>query len=292
MRFADQKNAEDTESSSESYATSDEEFWDWYESEGRTFDSFTFPPGFFIGSGSDLQDPSAEDDLWLPRRGQMSQTHCWDDADVTGVCVRSQSYLQDKIKEQSTSPMLELRSADLFSTQRDCSHYSADLGGMLPRLRQQGDDRFFFVLNFCLQPLQLAIIWAEPENPPWKRDPPGRLFKRFLGGMLDDERNGRLKLLPKVVEGPWHVKAMVPSKPVLIGRQCPVTYFADDRHLEASIDCGASAFGRKLSQLLMGGTCVVALFVILEGQSEDELPERLLGGVALHRTEAGRIASR
>jgi len=295
MRIAAQKETEDTESSSTSCDTSDDEFWDWYTSEQREFDSFQFPPGYFtscLGEASEEFEPAADGFETLPRRGHESQTHCWDDADTAGVLVRSRGYLKNQVKEQTRSPMLELRHVDLFSAPTSYEHYSASSSSAVARLRKEGEERFLFVLNFRLHPLQLTITWAAPSSPPWKTDPAGQLFHSFCKAMTDDERNTRLKLLPKVMEGPWYITAALPPKPVLIGRQCPITYFAGDQYIEASIDCTSSGLGRKLTQLLTAGTCVVALFVIMEGKTEEELPERLLGGAAVHRTQADRISVR
>mmetsp|Transcript_116431 Transcript_116431/g.290767 ORF Transcript_116431/g.290767 Transcript_116431/m.290767 type:complete len:299 (-) Transcript_116431:14-910(-) len=298
MRLAKQQETEDTESSGAETDSSDEEFWDWYESEDRDFDSLMFPPGFFFcgGEGQTASELSFDGtgSASLPRRQHAGQTHCWDDAEIAGVKVRSQAYLQNGVKEQSAGSMLELRIVDLFRAEgsHDDANYSESSGSAVRRLREDGDDRFLFVLNFRLQPLQLAIAWAAPEEPAWKATPSGQLFYNFCKAMHNNERNSRLKLLAKVVDGPWLVKACLPPKPVLIGQQCPVTYFESERYIEASISCESSSLGRKLSQMLSGGSCVVALYVLVEGKTEDELPERVLGGATLHHTDAAKLSTR
>lgn len=292
LKLARQKNTEDTDDDSSSGESSAEEFWEWYEE--REYDSFFFPPGMFAASGSGpahAETLMSQDDDSLPRRGNDGQAHCWDDADYQGVQVRSRSYLKNSVKEQSKSPMLELRNVDLFKSDRGCVHYALSAQGGVPKIREQGDERFLFVLNFRLQSFGLTLTWALPEDASWRTGPEGRLFDSFRS-MSDEARNGRLKLLPKVLEGPWYVSAAIPPKPVLVGRQCPTTYFVCHDHMEASIDCSTSSLGRKLSQLLTAGHCVVALFVILEGLSEEELPERIFGGAAVFRTDAARIPSR
>jgi hypothetical protein len=40
----------------------------------------------------------------------------------------------------------------------------------------------------------------------------------------DDFRNQRFKLIPRIVDGPWVVKASIPQKPALLGQKLTQRY--------------------------------------------------------------------
>lgn len=231
--------------------------------------------------------------LDFSRRTFEGQEHCWDVPDATQAVVRGERYLVDSRKVPSKSSMLELVEVDLLKSYDEMVHYAANPKGKVPKLREAGDSRFFVVLNFRLVPIQLCAIWAVPKDADWHTQPEGVLFKRFCD-MSDAERNQRLKVLPKVVEGPWLVKKGVPDRPGVVGRKLAIEYFKGTDHLEVSLNCISSPAGRRLVQLLTGAArhFSMELFVILEGQQQDELPERILGGLSLYRGDLGKLATR
>jgi len=132
-----------------------------------------------------------------------------------------------------------------------------------------------------------------PENADWHDKPSGVLFDRFRN-MSNAERSKRLKVLPKVVEGPWLVKKGVPDRPGVVGKKLVLEYFSSEDHLEISINCISSPAGRRIVQLLTGAArhFSMELFIILEGQAVDELPERILGGVSVFRGDLSKVATR
>jgi len=229
----------------------------------------------------------------MPRRRFDGQEHCWDLADATEAMVRGEHYLEDKRKVHSKRAMLELVEVDLLKAGREIVNYAASPVGRIPQLRQDGDDRFFFIVNFRLHPIHLAIIWAVPRDASWHSEPEGILFKRFRE-MSNEERNLRVKVLPKVLEGPWLVKRSVPDRPGVVGKKLQLDYFVRDNCLEVSINCISSPAGRRLVQLMTGAArhYSIELFIIIEGQCRDELPERVLAGAAVFHGDLSKIRER
>lgn len=270
--------------------------------EHRDYDSLYFPPGCFWpssfrGESSGAQQlaipaPCAEPAGAFQRRGPKNQKHCWDEADSSKVLVRGTRYLSNQVKEPSQPAMLELVGVDFFKTANAISHYAECPHTVLTRLRQQGDGRHFILLNLGMQPTQLVLIWAVPVDAKWSTDPAGLLFQDFCRTADAKARSDRLKLLPKVVDGPWLIKQMVPSRPVLIGRQCDTKFFIGDRHLEVSVDCSSASIGGTLAKTLTDGSSVVELHCILEGTREEELPERVMGAVAIYHGCAAKLQQR
>lgn len=239
------------------------------------------------------QSQGTAEELFTKRRFE-GQEHCWDDADATEKMVRGVHYLSDQMKVHSKPSMLELVEVDLLQTRTEIVHYSNSVHGRVASLRQKGDSRFFFVMNFRLVPIQLAIVWAVPRNADWLESAEGRLFNRFVHEMSDEERSKRVKILPKVISGPWLVKKGVPDRPGILGKKLTLDFFQAQDSLEISINCLSSNAGRRLVQLLsgVGRHFCLEVSLILEGQSPDELPERILGGFGVYAGDLTRVPYR
>jgi len=227
------------------------------------------------------------------RREYEGQEHCWDVPDSTSTRVRGPNYLTDRIKVQSKSSMLELVEVDLVKTFDEIVHYGVNPRGKVLDLREKGDSRFFFVMNFRLVPIQLCVVWAVPKDASWGADPEGVLFERFLA-MTTEQRSTRLKVIPKVLEGPWLVKQGVPERPGVVGKKLACEYFMRPDHLEFSVNCISSPAGRRIVQLLTGAArhFSMELSIVLEGQAQDELPERVLGGLSVYKGDLTKLIAR
>jgi len=245
-------------------------------------------------NSADLQDEDASKHLQeFSRREYEGQEHCWDEPDAGEARVRGPNYLTDKRKVNSKASMMELVAVDLYKSFEDFVHYAKSPKGKIAQMRADGDDRFMFIVNFRLVPIQFACIWAVPKDAGWLQSPEGVLFNRFLD-MSDAERNHRVKVLPKVLEGPWLVKQGVPDRPGVVGKKLALEYFKRQDHIEVSINCISSPAGRRLVQLLTGAAkhFSMTLYIILEGQEEDELPERILGCLSVYHGDLGKLAMR
>ena len=120
--------------------------------------------------------------------------------------------------------------------------------------------------------------WKAPSDITWgAKEEPG-VFP------LTDFKNQRFKLVPTVTEGNWLVRASVPSaKPALLGQKVQQRYFMGDNYIEVDVDVGSSVIAQRIVGMCRGYAknfeCSIA--VILQGESVEELPERVLCGVKL-----------
>eukprot|EP00927_Polykrikos_kofoidii_P022833 TRINITY_DN21198_c0_g1_i1.p1 TRINITY_DN21198_c0_g1~~TRINITY_DN21198_c0_g1_i1.p1 ORF type:complete len:521 (-),score=78.35 TRINITY_DN21198_c0_g1_i1:54-1616(-) len=228
-------------------------------------------------AAADGRGDSAPD--WFPRQSMDGQRHCWSSPDATTMNVRGARYCEDKVKVKSDEAMLELLTTDLFKAD-SVVHYYANPKCHVRDLRANGESRFLFIVNFRLPPVHYASVWAVPENPQWERSPAGVLFRRFLH-MNNAERRTRFKVLPRIKDGPWLVKAALPEKPSLMCRKLESEFFQSDNHLEVSVNCLSSPAARHIVSVLSGAgrAFAVQTFMIIEGKTADELPERILGGM-------------
>ena len=68
----------------------------------------------------------------------------------------------------------------------------------------------------------------------------------------DDIRNARFKLTPRIVDGPWVVKATVPTQPAILGRKVVIRYFRGNGYVEADIHVGSSIIASQVVGILRG----------------------------------------
>jgi len=93
-----------------------------------------------------------------------------------------------------------------------------------------------------------------------------------------DFRNARFKLVPLITDGPWIVKATVPSKPAILGKKVVQRYFRGENYLEIDVHVGSSIIASQITSLCRGFVRHFSadLGIVIQGEDENELPERLL----------------
>ena len=112
--------------------------------------------------------------------------------------------------------------------------------------------------------------------------PAARLFARFTAGS-DAFRNARFKLIPSVAEGPWIVKTGVGSRPSILGKALKQRFARGEGYFEVDVDCNSSPAAGRIVSLVKSyaRSLVVDLAFVVEAQTHDELPERIIGGTRL-----------
>ena len=92
-------------------------------------------------------------------------------------------------------------------------------------------------------------------------------------------RNQRFKLVPRIVDGPWVVTNTVPAKPALLGQKLTQRYFRGECYVETCVHVGSSMVANRITGLCRGFSTQIEvdIGVTLEGRSEEELPEKMIG---------------
>ena len=111
-----------------------------------------------------------------------------------------------------------------------------------------------------------------------------RCMKVFLEGD-DHERDSRLKIIPRIAEGPWLVKKGVGTTPAILGRKVKQTYYRNlyKNYVEIDADVGSSVVAGKILSLVKSAATalIIELTFLFQGECEEELPESLLTGVRI-----------
>jgi hypothetical protein len=77
------------------------------------------------------------------------------------------------------------------------------------------------------------------------------------------------------------------STPVLLGQKVVQRYFRGDRHLEIDVHVGSSIIAAQIVGVCRSYTEMYStnLGIVIQGENEDELPERLLACIQLNKLD-------
>lgn len=258
-----------------------------------------------------MTDESSEDEGFpmseFPPDAELGTvTNCWGRCKSIDFKIRGPNYLKDKKKIPSEDFLFRLRGVELLLTDT-CP---ANIGRNTRLLHGKLRDCPTFILNLRL-PWGLLISYYEiPEKfipyieACYDKDrvdrakleaslqsltPGERCLCRFI--MNDSAyKNRTIKIVPVVIKGPWVVKQVVDGKPALLGNKLPIDYFYEAAegskamYWEADLDIAASPAARGILSLVRSYTNILTLDLgfVVQGNTEDELPEQMLIGFRLH----------
>lgn len=209
----------------------------------------------------------------------------WSEPDASAFMVRGPNYLVDKKKIPSAPSKFHLVGVDLlsFESASDRYHISARSDSVG---RNAGAGKFTFVINMIIPGAEnvCMVFYFQPAKDNLFED--GSPFSELLNDFIDGDdafRNSRFKLIPTVVEGSFIIKQSVGSKPTLLGNKLKCPYHKGENYFEVDIDISSNSVANTVVGMVQGVTksLVVDMAFLLEAQSEEELPENILGAVRL-----------
>ncbi|KAB2017796.1 hypothetical protein ES319_D08G186800v1 [Gossypium barbadense] len=217
----------------------------------------------------------------LRRDDRDNSRDCWRISDGNNFRVRSKHFCYNKTKIPAGKHLMDLVAVDWFKDSKRMDHVARRQGCAA----QVASEKGFFSLIFNFQVpgsthYSMVFYFVTRELVP------GSLLQRFVDG--DDEfRNSRLKLIPSVPKGSWIVRQSVGSTPCLLGKAVDCNYIRGPKYLEVDIDIGSSTVANGVLGLVTGviRTLVVDMAFLVQANTTDELPERLIGAVRASHIE-------
>ncbi|PNY04464.1 kinase-START [Trifolium pratense] len=253
------------------------------------------------------EEPDDEIDLSsfsgnLRRDDRDNARDCWKISDGNNFRVRSKHFCYDKSKVPAGKHLLDLVAVDWFRDSKRMDHVAKRHGcaaqiylGVVikpPAFVHTIDVQYcvasekgFFSIIINLQ-VPASSHYSMVFYFVTKELVPGTLLQRFVDG--DDEfRNSRLKLIPSVPKGSWIVRQSVGSTPCLLGKAVDCNYIRGPKYLEIDVDIGSSTVANGVLGLVTGviTTLVVDMAFLVQANTADELPERLIGAVRVSHLE-------
>ncbi|XP_052134102.1 protein ENHANCED DISEASE RESISTANCE 2-like isoform X2 [Oryza glaberrima] len=226
----------------------------------------------------------------LPKDSNCTMPSTWAMTDPTTFLIRGESYLQDRLKIKANNTLMQMVGADWIKSDKREDDLAGRPGGLVQKCAAQGGNKFFFIVNIQVpgsSTYSLALYYM--MDTPLEKVP---LLERFVNG--DDAfRNSRFKLIPYISKGSWIVKQSVGKKACLVGQALEINYFRGSNYLELGVDIGSSTVARGVVSLVLGylNNLVIEMAFLVQGNTQEELPEFLLGTCRLNYLDASKAVS-
>jgi hypothetical protein len=210
----------------------------------------------------------------------------WDVAGEPGAYqIRGPGYLEDKIKIPSRPSAMEVVGMHFTFSREPIRNITAAPGQVVPEQHVGRSDRpFLFVTNFVVPQIGNWVCYfarrrTEAEDPVFEK-----MLKEFIDG-TDEYRNARFKIIPGIPDGGFIVRTTVGNKPALLGTKIDIKYYKGDNFFEVEVDVGSSMVAIGILRVVAGyaSSLDLELGFLIESQKEEELPERMIGGVRVHK---------
>lgn len=241
----------------------------------------------------DLQGTAREDNfsccygITLQKDPTCTLPCSWTSTDPSTFLIRGKNYLQDRQKVKAKGTLMQMVAADWLKSDKREDDLGGRPGGIVQKYAEQGGPEFFFIINIQVPgstTYSLALYYM--MTTPVKDAP---LLESFINGD-DAYRNSRFKLIPYISEGSWIVKQSVGKKACLIGQALEINYFRGKNYLELGVDIGSSTVARGVVSLVLGylNNLVIEMAFLIQANTEEELPEFLLGTCRLNHLDAAK----
>ncbi|XP_027364670.1 protein ENHANCED DISEASE RESISTANCE 2-like [Abrus precatorius] len=211
----------------------------------------------------------------------------WAASDPSLFLVRGENYLQDQQKIKANGTLMQLVGVDWLRSNTREDNLSGRPDSIVQQYAAKGGPEFFFVINIQVpgSPNYSISLYYMIKTP--LEDNP--LLLSFVEGD-DAYRNSRFKLIPYISKGSWIVKQSVGKKACLVGQALETIYIRGKNYLELDIDVGSSTVARGVVSLVLGylNNLVVEMAFLIQANTQDELPEVLLGTCRLNHMDASK----
>ncbi|XP_020229731.1 protein ENHANCED DISEASE RESISTANCE 2-like isoform X1 [Cajanus cajan] len=233
------------------------------------------------------ESPSCSYGATLQQDSTCALPCTWAASDPSLFLVRGENYLRDHQKIKAEGTMMQLVGADWLRSDRREDALSSRPGSIVQQYAAQGGPEFFVVINMQIpgNPMYSLALYYMMKTP-LEGNP---LLQSFVNGD-DAYRNSRFKLIPYISKGSWIVKQSVGKKACLIGQALDTRYIRGKNFLELDIDVGSSTVARGVVSLVLGylNNLVVEMAFLIQANTQDELPEVLLGTCRLNHMDASK----
>ncbi|XP_022765374.1 protein ENHANCED DISEASE RESISTANCE 2-like [Durio zibethinus] len=241
----------------------------------------------------DLQEVAREDSILYPYGNSLQKDPTctlpcsWSAGDPSSFLIRGKNYLKDNQKIKATGTLMQMVGADWLISDKREDDLGSRLGGIVQKYAARGGPEFFFIVNMQIpgSPMNTLAMYYMIKTP--LEDHP--LLYNFVNGD-DAYRNSRFKLIPYISKGSWIVKQSVGKKACLLGQALEAHYFRGKNYLEVEIDVASSTVARGVANLVLGylNNLVVEMAFVIQGNTQEELPETLLGTCRLNHLDQSK----
>lgn len=215
----------------------------------------------------------------------------WSEPDTTEVLVRGLSYLEDQVKVPAGKAVGRLLHVDMWTTKTPEGRHHIAMreetrpDSVLRHCTDKFPDSLVFIVNVELpnaDNVSVVAYWLLPPTSASEASPFLKLVDRFCNGESDKFRDQRFKLVPNLIDGPWILQQVMPNRPAITGTKLTQHYFRRSNYFELDLDVSSSTTAQYVGGLAQSWASYLEmdLYLTIQGEAEDELPEKILGGLA------------
>ncbi|XP_062092946.1 protein ENHANCED DISEASE RESISTANCE 2-like [Humulus lupulus] len=244
----------------------------------------------------DLQEVAREDSIscfygaTLHKDPTCALPGSWAEGDPSLFLIRGPNYLQDHQKVKAKGTLMQMVGADWMRSDKREDDLGCRPNSIVQKFANLDSPEFFIIVNFQIPgtPMHTLAFYYMLKTP-LEENPS---LHSFVNGD-DVYRNSRFKLIPYISQGSWIVKQSVGKKACLIGHALEVHYFRGKNYLELEVDVGSSTVARGVANLVLGylSNLVIEMAFLIQANTEDELPEVLLGTCRLNHLDVSKAAA-
>ncbi|KAL3684735.1 hypothetical protein R1sor_002757 [Riccia sorocarpa] len=249
-------------------------------------------PDMGLPKGGRIRDEPAEVD-WSMFKGSVPKgpleggKHCFSQPDSSFFKIRGPNFLLTRTLVPAGEPLCKLVTVDWYKAKEKIQ--IQNIASRPENLVQKavGKDVFFVVVNLQVpQAVEHSLVFYFATHKVIRE---GSLLHKFIKGD-DSFRDSRLTLIPAIAEGSWIIKQAVGSRPTIMAQILEVNYHNGPNYMEIDVNLGSSGVVRGVLGLVFGyiTSIVVDMAFLIRGETEEELPEHILGVVRLSRIEMGK----
>ncbi|XP_010557338.1 PREDICTED: protein ENHANCED DISEASE RESISTANCE 2-like isoform X2 [Tarenaya hassleriana] len=226
----------------------------------------------------------------LPNDPTCNVPCSWTETDPSTFLIRGKTYLEDRKKVKAKGTLMKMIAADWLKSDKREDDLGSRPGGIVQKYAEKGGPEFFFIVNIQVPgSTTYSLVLYYVMSTPIEEHP---LLYSFVNGD-DAYRNSRFKLIPYISKGSWIVKQSVGKKACLIGQALDMNYFRGKNYIELGVDIGSSTVARGVVSLVLGylNNLVIEMAFLVQANTEEELPEYLLGTCRLNHLDASKSVS-
>ncbi|GLT93217.1 hypothetical protein SLE2022_110180 [Rubroshorea leprosula] len=211
----------------------------------------------------------------------------WAVGDSSAFLIRGENYLKDHQKVKAKGTLMQMVGADWLKSDKRENDLGSRPDSIVQKYAARGGPEFFFIVNIQVPgttKYTLALYYM--LKTPLEEHP---LLHSFVNGD-NAYRNSRFKLIPYISKGSWIVKQSVGKTACLIGQALECHYYGGTNYLEIEIDVGSSTVARGVVNLVLGylNNLVIEMAFLIQGNTQEELPESLLGTCRLNHLDVAK----
>ncbi len=212
--------------------------------------------------------------------------------------VRGKHYIVNKKKVESGQTLIPLAHMECFRSNKIEYNFAEHKASWFQHNKHKlTDDSFVLIINLQMSSVKVQLVTYHllPGGLDSVKDATNRSRIRRMVAEVDNQEwlDSHVKMIPRLREAPWVVKMAVKERPVILGKRVAHKYFSGKNYFEMDVCVDSSVVAATTIRLVHGWTASIVCDMVwlLEGTSEQSLPERIMAGVRYEKVNLKKFGN-